>query len=150
MIRNEQLNIEENKQLPSYKKYLRHDEVTRYLALYRNNPQLVTLSEAALILEESDDRFFNNWLKYQRLEVLNDGLGNKYVYRTALNEIKAFKKIAMSAADAADFWNIDRSYFSNQRKLGHLIPISGPGIDDYGNYFYARHDIESIDNENWW
>lgn len=74
----------------------------------------------------------------------------KYLDRKKLHQLKAFKSDAMSIQEASKLKGVDRSYFSNLIKLGHIIPVSGPGVDGYGNFFLDRKWVEEHTNENWW
>lgn len=132
------------------KRFFEEKEIMRYLGVFQNNPNLISTEFAAKQLNESPTRFQNNWVKFKRLKIVEDGLDNKYVSKDELEKIAIFKQSAYSAADAAERLGVDRSYISNLKKLGKLTPISGPGVDDYGNFFYAKNDIEAQDDGEGW
>lgn len=99
---------------------------------------------------KSTTRFYYNWIRSRRLKVIKDGLGNEYVDFKQLVKIKKFKEKALSGADAAELLGVEKYVINNLRKQSKLRPISGPGIDDFKNYFYKRQDIETLSHENWW
>lgn len=132
------------------KRFFDEIEIYRFLDTFKNNPELISIELAAIQLNESPKRFYNNWLKFRRLETVEDGLGNKYVPKNELAKIASFKCSAYSAADAAERLGVDRSHISNLKKLGKLTPISGPGVDVYGNFFYSIEDIEAFDDGEGW
>lgn len=150
LVRKNYLKIEKHSSIPAYKKYIRLTEIEEYEARYKSNPNLVSKSYAANFLNESETRFYNNWVKYKRLELVNDGLDNDYVDKKAIEEIKEFKKQALSTAEACAVLGVKKYEIDNLRKLGKLIPVSGPGVDPYGNYFYKKKDIETLSNADWW
>lgn len=145
-----ELDLHVDGRLPDYKKYIKTSNLISYTQRYQDNPNLIKFEDAAEFLDESVSSFHNTWIKFKRIEVIHDGLGNKYVDRLNLHKLKLFKKEAISIHEASELKGIDRSYFSNLIKLGNISPVSGPGIDEYGNYFLNRQEVEEHTNENWW
>jgi hypothetical protein len=150
LLKSGELSLYEHSTLPKYKKYLERSDVDAYLQRYRNNPDLITYEDAAVQMGETTSRFYSTWVKFKRIEVIDDGIGNKYIPLEKLLELKKFKQNAISIAEAADLRGVDRSYFSNLIKLGKMQPISGPGVDNYKNFFLSRKEVEEHTNENWW
>lgn len=150
LIKNNFIRVEKHPDLPLNKKYIKRSQLQRYIMKYRNNPFLMPFSKASERLNESHTRFYYNWIKYRRLSVINDGLGNEYVHFQQLKKIIKFKQNALSGADAADLLGVQKYVIDNLRKQKKIKPISGPGIDGFNNYFYKRQDIETLSHENWW
>lgn len=150
LIKNNFIRVEKQPDLPLNKKYIKRSQLQRYIMQYRNNPFLISYGKASEKLNESHTRFYYNWIKYRRLSVINDGLGNEYVHLQQLKKIINFKQNALSGADAADLLGVQKYVIDNLRKQKKIKPISGPGIDGFKNYFYKRQDIETLSHENWW
>ncbi|HIC46205.1 MULTISPECIES: TniQ family protein [Methylophaga] len=145
-----EISLYQNPLLPAYKKYLKTADLNDYISRYRENPNLIEYSAAAKFMGESPERFQSTWVKYKRITTIDDGLKNKYVNRESLEKLKLFKNEAISIQEASELKGIDRSYFSNLIKLNKIQPVSGPGVDEYGNYFLNRQEIEKHRHENWW
>ncbi|WP_297810804.1 TniQ family protein [uncultured Methylophaga sp.] len=150
LIKKNYIKLERNPELPVSKKYIRLSQLRTYRIRYLNNPYLMSFNKASNSLNESTTRFYYNWIKSRRLKVIKDGLGNEYVDFKQLVKIKKFKEKALSGADAAELLGVEKYVINNLRKQSKLRPISGPGIDDFKNYFYKRQDIETLSHENWW
>lgn len=150
LLKTDELNLYQHPALPVYKKYVKTSDLNDYIGRYRENTSLISFTAAADFMDESTQRFQSTWVKFNRIEVVNDGLDAKYIDLQRLIELKTFKKNAISIQEASELKGIDRSYFSNQVKLGKIKPVSGPGVDEYGNYFLNRREIEEHTHENWW
>lgn len=150
LLKTDELSLYEHQTLPKYKKFLKRADVEAYLNRYRNNPNLVTYDDAAEQMGETTSRFYSSWVKFKRVEIIDDGIGDKYIALGKLLALKKFKENAISIAEASELKGVDRSYFSNLIKLGKMKPVSGPGVDQYQNYFLNRKEVEEHTNENWW
>jgi hypothetical protein len=115
-----------------------------YLNKFKDNPALVTFDDAQRITGETELQFRSNWIKSKRISLILDGLNGRYISRKRLDEILAFKKYAISTRDAAELLGVHRSVIQNKHKLGSLKPISGPGIDEFTNYFYEKQQVREI------
>ena len=122
-------------------------EVTQfqaYLKAFRENPDLVSLAVTLIEIEENEALFKSNWVKSKRIAFIKDGLDGLYLKRKQLEEIMKFKDYAMSTRDIVEHTGVDRSVVQNKHKLGYLKPISGPGIDEFGNFFYSLENIMEV------
>ncbi|MCC5796355.1 MAG: TniQ family protein [Methylophaga sp.] len=126
------------------KRFFGVSQFKAYLNKYRDNPELITFEEALSVIGETAAQFKANWVLSKRIAFIEDGLEGRYLDRRQLDELRKFKKHAISTRDAAAQMGVDRSVIQNKHKFGYLKPISGPGIDEFGNYFYSKQDVEKV------
>lgn len=144
LVKNGFLEPYDHKGLLGNKRFFEVDQFKAYLDKYRDNPDLIAFEVALNVIGENALQFKRNWVKSKRIAFIEDGLGGRYLDRTQLDALCEFKKYAISTRDAAEQMGVDRSVIQNKHKLGHLKAISGPGIDEFENYFYSRRDIHEV------
>lgn len=105
---------------------------------------MVNLSDALIEIGENEEHFKANWVRSKRIALVEDGLEGLYLKRNQLDEIVKFKDYAMSTRDIVEQMRVERSVVQNKHNLGYLKPISGPGIDGFKNFFYAKKDARYL------
>ncbi len=134
----------DHKGLLGNKRFFEVTQFKAYLNKYRDNPDLIAFEDALSVIGETDLQFKANWVKSKRIAFIEDGLDGRYLDLKQLDALCEFKKHAISTRDAAEQMGVDRSVIQNKHKLGHLKPISGSGIDEFGNFFYAKNDVRAL------
>lgn len=144
LARDGYLNPYEHKGVLGNKRLFEVIQFRAYLKAFRENPDLVSLADALIEIDENEALFKSNWVRSKRIAFVEDGLEGLYLKRNQLDEIVKFKDYAMSTRDIVEHMKVDRSVVQNKHKLGYLKPISGPGIDAFGNFFYSLENIVEV------
>lgn len=118
-------------------------DVQQYIEHFRDNPDLVTLDQAAAMLEEEPGYFHRKWVRTGRLEAVTDGLSPWY-RRGEVDTLRMEKRSLLTASEAATLVRGDKSTIENWKKMGRLMPVSGPRIDGSKWYLYSRSDVEEL------
>lgn len=126
------------------KRFFELSEYEAYLKRFRENPDLASFDEALAMLDEDELQFKSNWVRSGRISFIEDGLKGRYFDREELEALREFKQYAISTRDAAAQLGVNRNVIQNKASLGYLYPISGPGIDEFKNYFYEKDDIRGL------
>ncbi|MGO9444616.1 MAG: TniQ family protein [Thiobacillaceae bacterium] len=118
-------------------------EVNNYIAQFRNNPEMLTLEQAAAMLGETPEYFVRKWVRFGNLKAVSDGL-NLWYRRSDVEPLKTEKQAYMTANEAGRFVGGDKSTVGNWTKMGLLKPVSGPTIDGSKWYLYDRAEVEAL------
>lgn len=123
--------------------YYRRADVAKYIASYRDNPDLLTLAEAANSIEESIFEFTMRWPQTDLLHIVDGGI-EKYVRRTELDAVAAIKKSFASVEEAAQILGTDRQTIMNWIRSGWLAAAKGPTIDNTRRYLLDRSVVAEL------
>lgn len=110
---------------------------------------IVSAREAAAMIGENLSCFYRNWVRNGRLKTVEfDVKQGKYFFnKKDVQTLAEFKNSCVSGSETAKIVGVQRTAIMKWTKTGKLIPVSGPGIDDFGCYRYLRSDVEQIRKE---
>lgn len=114
-----------------------------------NCAELVTTSEAAKMLGESDCWFLLKWVYTKRVRAIKfkHARDHHFFLRPEIRALAQFKQKTVSSKDAAKILNIGRITVYKWTVSGKLRLASGPSIDGFGNHLYLRRDVERLRKE---
>ncbi|NNP76181.1 hypothetical protein A7P54_07085 [Acinetobacter sp. Ac_3412] len=118
------------------KRYFKSEVILQYLAKFRNNPHLIKLQDIPTWLSIDKRRLEIDWLKSGRLNLIDDGLGQRYACVDDLENIKELRKYALSTQELAESVGKTRQDINNAIRLGKIQPISGPNYDNFPNFLF--------------
>jgi predicted site-specific integrase-resolvase len=118
-------------------------DIEKFCRRYRENPRFVTSELAAERLGVTLKSFRRTWVIAGRINEVTDGLGF-FVGVAELNSIDEASKIRLTDVQIRNALGVSRSQIGNWRRLGKLVPVSGPSIDGFKTYQYDRTQVESL------
>jgi hypothetical protein len=111
--------------------------------------QLITTSEAAKMLGETDGWFIAKWVHTKRLRAIKfkHVREQHFFLRPEIKALAQFKQNTISSKEAAKILRVARITIYKWTISGKLKLASGPSIDGFGNHLYLRRDIERLRKE---
>lgn len=111
--------------------------------------QLITTSEAAKMLDESDSWFLMKWVYKKRVRAIRfkHTRDHHFFLRPELKALAQFKHKTISSKEAAKILGVNPVTVYMWTISGKLTLASGPNIDGFGNHLYLRRDIERLRKE---
>ncbi len=131
-------------------RYYRRDAVKRLQQKLKKQKELLTTTEAARELGETNLSFHNRWVlseRIKRVRVHERSPERPRYKREDVEEIKKLKMTTIRGSKAAQILNICSGTLQYWRAIGRIKPVSGPTIDGKGYYLYLISDIEEIEQE---
>jgi excisionase family DNA binding protein len=121
-------------------------EVEIYLQTFHNNPEMLSLVQAAALLEESPSYFHRKWVRTGKLGEITDGF-NCWYRRGDVEELRQEKQYLMTGLEAAKLVGGRHSTIEIWRRSGWLKAVAGPTIDGSKWYLYERSEVEKAASE---
>ena len=123
-------------------KYLTEESVQHVLDMLGDS-SYTRLATAAAEVDETPFEFNRRWVQTSFVEIVDVGL-DRLVSRDDLNRVVEFKRLHISASDAARTWNVGRTHFTNLEKQSLLEPSTKFTGSRSSVKFYLRSDVERV------
>lgn len=120
--------------------------VDEYCTRYRENNAWLPINTVATLFAETQRLFERNWTYTGRLNTSTDGLA-VYLHKPDVEDALRLNQNMLTSRQSQRLIGIDRATLANWHRLGRISPVSGPGIDRYTNFLYARHAVLAMQAE---
>lgn len=125
------------------RRYFERTVVDTFCKQYLENPKWIRLEQAMTMFGMSRRAFEKNWIFSGRLAKVTDHLG-EYINTESVKRALAMNREWLTGKQAQELIGIDKCTLANWQKLGRIKPVSGPGIDSFRNYLFARTDVQNL------
>lgn len=129
----------------SYKNCFTEIQLRRLLGKVESYVGLVTANVAAKICKRSSSPFNDRFVKTNVLTVVHvAGDRRRFFHRTEVEELAERMRSLVGAADVRATLKLSETQLIRLIRSGELTPVSGPGVDAFGNNLFSKADIAAI------
>lgn len=128
---------------PHHARFFNQSDVRKYLAKYRDNPDLIRLEDAAKAVGESIFEFTMRWPQAGFATVVDSGI-DRHISRSDLARVQAAKLAFLSVEEAATELGTDRQSVANWIRSGWVQAAHGPTIDGTKRYLLERTVVAAL------
>jgi hypothetical protein len=120
--------------------------VDEYCTRYRENAAWLPIEKVSPLFAETQHAFERSWTHTGRLTTGTDGLAI-YLHKSDMDAALKLNQDMLTSRQAQQLIGIDKATLANWHRLGRISPVSGPGVDEYKNFLYARSAVLAMQSE---
>jgi TniQ len=120
--------------------------VDEYCTRYRENAAWMPIEKVSPLFAETQRAFERNWTHTGRLTTVTDGL-KVYLHKLEVDAALRLNQDMLTSRQVQQLIGIDKATLANWHRLGRISPASGPGVDEYKNFLYARSAVLVMQTE---